>query len=131
MPLEHSILNLDDFELENISGKNPLVFRLRYLPRPNCPGCGEATSRIKDTFYRWIRHESFGTRKVLLHLRAHKYQCQSCKRYFNSRFPGILPYHRTTEAFKRKVEPLHLESEFRDQKSSKENVEKVMRGSSK
>lgn len=107
MPLAHSILNLDGFELENISGKNPVVLSVRYVNDPACPACKSREIRIKDTFRRWIRHESFGTRAVFLHVKTHKYQCKSCQCYFNSRFPGILPYRRTTEAFRREVFEKH------------------------
>jgi len=107
MPLAHSILNLVGFEIENISGRNPIVLSVAYVKNPVCPVCEGTEARIKDTFRRWVRHESFGTRAVYLHVKAHKYQCKACKRYFNSRFPGILPYRRTTEAFRREVFEKH------------------------
>lgn len=107
MPFVHSILNLDGFEIENISGKNPIVLSICYAKEPVCPACESTGARIKDTFRRWIRHESFGTMAVYLHVKAHKYWCRVCKRYFNSRFPGILPYRRSTEAFRREVFEKH------------------------
>src|SRR3990167_739659 len=103
MPLVDSILNLAGFELEDISGLNPVVLKLRYTGFVQCIHCSGTSLRIKDTFYRWIRHESFGFRSVYLYLEAHKYRCLSCGKYFNSRFPGILPYRRSTEAFRKEV----------------------------
>jgi transposase len=103
MPQMISLLNIDGFELENISGLNPIIFKIRYVLQANCPHCHSNDLRIKDTFYRWIRHESLGARKVYLYLRTHKYRCNTCSRYFNDRFPGILPYRRSTEAFRREV----------------------------
>ena len=103
MPPITSLLNIDGFELEDISGLDPITFKLRFTRPAYCPHCRAEDLRIKDTFYRWIRHESFGSRKVLLYLRTRKFICKSCGRYFNERFPGILPYRRSTEAFRREV----------------------------
>lgn len=107
LPLENSILNVPGYQLEEISGRNPLIFKVRYPLASTCLYCQESNLRIKDTFYRWIRHESFGLRKVYLYLRTHKYLCQSCGKYFNDRFPGILPYRRSTEAFRKEVFEKH------------------------
>jgi transposase len=98
-----SLLNIDGFELEHISGLDTITFKLRFIFPASCPDCQSRQLRIKDCFYRWIRHESFGARKVLLYLRTRKFICKSCGRYFNERFPGILPYKRSTEAFRREV----------------------------
>lgn len=103
MPLAHNILNVPGFELEEIRGLDPVTLKVRYVIAPFCPHCHGQNLRIKDTFYRWVRHESLGSRKVLLYLRTHKYLCRSCGKYFNDRFPGILPYRRSTEAFRREV----------------------------
>ena len=103
MPLSDSILNLYGFEIEDISGPDPLVLKVKGTLSVACPGCSSANLRIKDTFWRFVRHESMGLRSVYLHLKAHKYLCRNCSRYFNSRFPGILPYRRTTEAFRKEV----------------------------
>jgi transposase len=103
MPPLTSLLNIDGFELEDISGLNPITFKLRFTRPALCPHCQATDLRIKDCFFRWLRHESFGIRKVLLYLRTRKFLCNSCGRYFNERFPGILPYRRSTEAFRREV----------------------------
>ncbi len=103
MPQADSILNLYGFEIEDISGPDPLVLKVKSTLSVECPSCSSADLRIKDTFWRFVRHESMGLRSVYLHLKAHKYRCKECGRYFNSRFPGILPYRRTTEAFRKEV----------------------------
>ena len=107
MPLEQSILNLPGFTLEDISGVDPLILKARYPSAPVCLRCQSTELRIKDTFYRHVRHESFGQRKVYLYLRTHKYLCRSCGRYFNDRFPGILPYRRSSEAFRKEASQKH------------------------
>jgi transposase len=103
MPQADSILNLYGFVIEDISGPDPLVLKVRHTLVVECPDCLSSDLRIKDTFRRFVRHESFGLRSVYLHLKTHKYLCRNCGRYFNSRFPGIMPYRRTTEAFRKEV----------------------------
>jgi transposase len=103
MPPRVSIPGIEGFEIEDIHGINPVVFKVKYLPAKACIHCQGVSLRLKDTFYRWIRHESFGTRHTQLYLRTHKYLCRTCGKYFNDRFPGILPYRRSTQAFRREV----------------------------
>lgn len=103
MPQVDSILNLYGFEIEDISGPEPLILKVKHTLPAQCPHCNSTALRTKDTFWRFVRHENFGLRSVYLHLKAHKYFCRSCTKYFNSRFPGILPYRRTTEAFRKEV----------------------------
>ena len=103
MPHITSLLNINGFALEDISGLDPIVFKIRFTLPPCCPHCQTNDLRIKDCFYRWIRHESFGARKVLLYLKTRKFLCKTCGKYFNERFPGILPYRRSTEAFRKEV----------------------------
>ena len=103
MPQVTSLLNIDGFELEDISGLDPISFKVCYTLPARCPVCTHSDVRIKDCFYRRIRHESFGSRRVYLYLRTRKFLCKSCGRYFNERFPGILSYRRSTEAFRREV----------------------------
>ena len=109
MPPIVSILGIEGFELEDIHGIIPMVFKVRYLLATSCIHCHAQDLRLKDTFYRWVRHESLGTRHTRLYLRTHKYLCRQCGRYFNDRFPGILPYRRTTQAFRREVFQRHYD----------------------
>ncbi len=59
--------------------------------------------RKKWSFNRKIKHESVGLRQIILCLKAHKYYCSSCNKYFNQRFPGIGKHQRATENLKRQV----------------------------
>jgi transposase len=63
----------------------------------------------KDSFLRSVRHVSLGERHSYLKLRAYKYQCQGCRKYFNTRFAGVLPYRRATESFRKEVFDRHHE----------------------
>ena len=109
MPPIVSILGIEGFELEDIHGVNPIVFKVRYLLAKTCVHCQGDDLRLKDTFYRTVRHESLGVRTAYLYIRTHKYLCQSCGRYFNDRFPGILPYRRSTQAFRKQVFQSHYD----------------------
>jgi len=109
MPPIVSILGIEGFEVEDIHGINPVFFKVRYPLAGSCVHCQGPDLRLKDTFYRQIRHESLGTRTVYLYLRTHKYLCRACGRYFNDRFPGILPYRRSTQAFRKEVFQSHYD----------------------
>jgi len=109
MPPIVSILGIEGFELEDIHGIDPIVFKARYPLAKACVHCQRPDLRLKDTFYLMIRHESFGARRAYLYLRTHKYLCRGCGRYFNDRFPGILPYRRSTQAFRRQVFQSHYD----------------------
>lgn len=103
LPLSQSILQIPGFEIESISDVDPLIIKCRFTETAACIHCQSSLLRIKDTFYRWIKHESFGLRRTWLYLRTRKFLCKSCGRYFNERFPGILPCKRSTEAFRKEV----------------------------
>ncbi len=98
MPPQSSILlDLPGFKLIEVSGNNLLTLKVEYECPPQCPYCDSLRLRVKDSFCRRIRHVQFGQRPSWLELKAHKYCCRECGRYFNSRFPGIKPWRRATE----------------------------------
>ena len=103
MPETQSIIGLPGYKLIKIAKSNPLIFEVECEQERICPHCSGTRCRIKDTFFRVLRHESFGVRASKLEVRTHKFHCLGCKRYFNERLPGVLPYARATEAFKREV----------------------------
>jgi len=108
MPQElDGILNLPGYEVLKIEGSNPVVLSVRYTGGVRCPACESSNLRRKDRFLRRLHHESLGMRKCYLLLEARKFQCLDCGRYFHQRFPGILPYRRTTEGYRREVFELH------------------------
>jgi len=107
MPGMESILCVPGFEVQSVVGLNPVVIRARYVGRVNCPKCASSNVRNKDRFLRRLHHESIGVRRCVLELEARKFQCLDCGRYFHQRFPGILPYRRSTEGFRREVFEQH------------------------
>ena len=107
MPLDTSILNIYGYKITRIHGRKPLVYEARYIGKVNFPFCKSDDLRKKARFVRKLNHETIGLRRTELHLTARKYHCLSCKRYFNQRFPGILKYKRSTEAFRAEVFERH------------------------
>jgi transposase len=103
MPQSPSVLGLPGYEIEKVEGIQPVIVYARYAGSVRCPRCQGESLRKKDRFIRKIRHESMGRRYFFLHLEVLKFRCRSCSRYFHQRFPGILPYRRHTEAFRRQV----------------------------
>jgi transposase len=107
MPLAISILNIYGYEVKNITGRNPVIIEATYTKKVRCPFCKSEALRKKDRYIRKLNHESMGARKTRLYLTGYKYHCQSCNRYFNQRFPGILKYKRSTEGFRKEVFEKH------------------------
>ena len=101
------IVNLKGFHVEKVLRSNPLILQVVLDKERSCPYCQKKRLRLKDTWVRQVRHESFGVRDCYLRFKSHKFQCLSCKRYFNQRFPGILPRYRVTEAFRKEVSLQH------------------------
>lgn len=54
-----------------------------------------------------MRHETVGLRQTVLRFKAHKFYCYHCQRYFNQRFPGILPYQRASEKLREEIFHYH------------------------
>jgi len=107
MPLEKTTLGLPGFQVKKVHGENPAIIEVCYELEVSCPHCHSLRLRKKDRFIRKVRHETFGNRPSWLWIEAYKYLCLDCKKYFNSRFPGILPYRRSTEPFRREVFEKH------------------------
>jgi transposase len=104
MPRDEAILGLSGYEIKDISKEDrAVVVSARYTGPARCPHCGGERLRNKDRFTRTVRHESWGLRHSYLRVQAHKYHCLTCGRYFNERFPGILPRRRSSEPFRRQV----------------------------
>jgi len=103
MPNNDFILDLPGFEVKKILNKKPLCLSVIYTGEVYCPHCNSRHLRKKDTYTRKVRHENLGKKPLYLEIKAYKYKCKTCGKYFNQRFPGILPYSRNTELFKEYV----------------------------
>jgi transposase len=122
MPHEKVILGLSDYEIKEIEGHGEVIVKARYTGPSRCPHCQSEVLRTKDSFRRRVRHEDWGVRPCWLELEAHKFQCRVCGRYFNQRFPGILPRRRNTEAFRRSVYLKHLDGIDRQTLAHRERI---------
>lgn len=105
--MNNDILNLPGFAIVSVRNSNPAVIEAEYTEKILCPYCDSPKLRMKDSFLRKVRHESLGCRSTILVIRSHKFKCHDCGRYFNQRFPGILKYKRSTEAFRREIFEKH------------------------
>lgn len=103
MPKKDYILDLPSFSIRKVTGTNPLILDVYYRKKARCPYCDNRKLRMKDSFIRTVRHQSFGHKQTLLRFKAYKYYCAACRRYFNQRFPGILKYQRATEKLRYQV----------------------------
>ena len=72
-----------------MSGENPVLIEVSYRCVVRCIHCNNKKLRKKDSFIRRIRHESIGLRRSYLIIKANKYYCPACNRYFNQRLPSI------------------------------------------
>lgn len=106
-PQDSIILDLPDFKIIEVLRINTLTLRVEYEGEVKCTHCSCLHVRIKDSFIRRIRHVLYGQRPSWLEVKAHKYFCNQCRKYFNSRFPGIKPRMRATEPCRAEVATLH------------------------
>ena len=106
-PMDSILLDLPGFKILEVSGSHFITFKVAYEWHQSCPRCSSNQLRKKDTFIRRIKHVLVGQRPSYLELKAHKYMCRACGKYFNSRFAGILPRKQATEPFRCEVAKLH------------------------
>ncbi len=106
-PTDSILLDLPGFKITNVSGKSFLTIEVEVIHRPSCPHCGSQRLRTKDSFVRRIRHVLYGQRPSWLQLKAHKFLCRDCGKYFNSRFQGIRPRKQATEPCRVEIARLH------------------------
>jgi transposase len=107
MPLDQVIISLPEFKVLKVLLSEPIVLEVIFEGRVQCHHCQSTNLRKKDLFVRKVRHFCFGEKQSTLHIKSHKFKCLKCKKYFNQRFPGILPRKRATEPFRRDVFQKH------------------------
>lgn len=109
MPPGFSLLGLSDYLIDLVEGLQSVTLHVRYIGKVHCPHCRSESLRNKGMFERTVRHENWGQRRCFLRLKGHKFQCCSCQRSFRQRFPGIQPYRRSSELFRRQIVTAHEE----------------------
>ena len=103
------------FKVHSVRGYNPMIIEAEYIGKVACPACGGTQLRTKDRIQRRIRHATMGTRQTWIDLVLRKYHCHACGRYFRTRMPGILPYRRNTEMFRKEICRLHRDGISQEQ----------------
>lgn len=101
------IIGLPDYKIISYTGFKTIEITAEYTGVIGCIHCGSANLRKKERFQRVLKHHSIGSSKSVLIIQTHKFYCRDCKKYFNQRMPGILPYQRATEPFKDEVATRH------------------------
>lgn len=101
------IKGLSVLALEYRSGS--LWIEARISAEPNCPGCGAKHHHLhlKDSFPRTIQHDLLGSRLTFIRISVPKFRCRRCCRFFRQPIPGVLPYQRATESFRKDLATKH------------------------
>ena len=113
MPPYEPIIGLSGFKIVSVEQRGAVILSVEFDGKAICPHCQSSKLRTKDSFERELRHHSIGLTKCRMRLRARKFHCRDCGRYFNERFPGILKYQRSTEPFKEEVAVKHHQGQAR------------------
>ncbi len=101
--MDRLLTGLTDFSIKKVLSLRPTKLEVAYNKSTLCPRCGTAGKRIKDSFWREIRSIPQQGAPVTLLVYCHKYHCQHCGRYFNTRMNGIGKWSRSTEPLKNNV----------------------------
>lgn len=116
-------LGLPDLQItEIVRTGGEITIQARYTGAVACPHCSSTKLRKKDTYERRVRHEGFGRRHCTLLIRAHKWLCRDCGRYFRQRFAGILKCQRASEPYKRHIFEQHWDGISRSRLAQRENI---------
>ena len=109
MPARQFIMGLPGFKIIEFKQDRFLEIFVKYEGERRCIHCGSVDLRTKDSFLRRVRHASFGDKLTRINIKAHKFKCLDCGKYFNQRFPGIYPRKRATEKFRQEVYRRHTD----------------------
>lgn len=99
-----------------------LRLSVRHTEPIACPDCQGMVLRNKGSYRRRVRHENVGTRRCVLDLEGCKFHCLGCGRYFRQRFPGILRWQRSSEAFQKMLYRDHLDGINRSRLGRRESL---------
>ena len=103
-----TILGISELEVESVDRQGDIKVYARPKHRPDCIHCGGSQLKIKATYQRTLKHTRQGNQLLTLFLKAPKYYCPDCHKYFRHRFQGVRPRYRSTEAFRLEVFEAHM-----------------------
>ena len=101
--MERILIGLPDMAITKVESLAPCVLQVQWKGEDRCPHCGGTELRTKDSFWREIKSYRVAVNPVTLKIRCHKFRCERCGRYFNTRLPGVRPWNRATELLKKNV----------------------------
>ncbi len=101
------IIGISDLEVERVDRDDNITVYARPTKRPSCIHCDHDDVKIKATNLRTLKHTRQGNQVMTLRLKAPKYHCPQCGKYFCHRFKGVLPRYRSSEAFRLEVFEAH------------------------
>jgi transposase len=117
------LIGLPGYQITGLERKGVEVRILaRYGGQVRCPHCQGTRLHSKGRYERAVRHEDLGARPCVLVLEARKWFCLSCQRQFRQRFPGILPWQRSSEAFQKLIFGLHRDGINRSRLGRREGI---------
>jgi len=101
--MDRILIGLRNFSIKKVLSYFPIHLEVEWQGKAVCPHCGSTFLWIKDTFWRAIKSLPHNGRASTLRVKCHKYHCQDCGRYFNTRMEGVKKWGRSTEVLKRDV----------------------------
>jgi transposase len=117
------VLGLPGYQITTIDIENGQVrIVARYEGARACPHCGGTRLRSKGIYQRRLRHQDLGLRHSILVVEAHKWRCLECRRQGRQRLPGILPWQRASEAFRKAIFQQHLDGINRSRLGRRERI---------
>jgi transposase len=117
------VLGLPGYQITTIDIEEGAVrIVARYTGARACPHCGGSRVRSKGIYQRELRHQDLGLRHSLLVVEAHKWRCVECGRQGRQRLPGVLPWQRASEAFRKAIFQQHLDGINRSLLARREKI---------
>ena len=107
MPHFEPIIGIHDYKIISAQKSGCVEFFVEFVGILQCPFCSGQSLRKKDSFFRKIKHLSVGTTRSILLIKAHKFKCRGCFKYFNQRLPGVKKRFQSSEPFREEVALKH------------------------
>ena len=123
MTNDEIVLGLPGYQITTIDIEDGQVrIVARYGGARACAHCGGTRLRSKGLYQRRLRHQDLGLRHSMLVVEAHKWRCLECGRQGRQRLPGILPWQRASEAFRKAIFQQHLDGINRSRLGRRERI---------
>ena len=116
------IIGLSDVEILKVKEDRDLYVWAEYRGVRRCESCQGQKLRLKDHYFRRLKHTRIGSRLVHLRIRVFKSQCLECGRYSTTRLPGILPRRQASENFRMEIFEAHHGGQTQKQLSQSHGI---------